>query len=52
MAHIIKDTPVLRGKDAEQFVKNLYSQKKPSAERTKRMQENVAYLRSIATFKF
>lgn len=51
MAHIIKDTPVLRGTDAENFVKNLYSKKRINKKRMERMQKNYDYLCSIATFK-
>ena len=37
MAHVIKDTPILRGVDAENFVRNLYAEKKPDKKRQERM---------------
>ena len=52
MAHIIRDTPVLRGKNAENFVKNLLTEKTPSVTKRKQMEKDVAYLRKISTFQF
>ncbi len=52
MAHEIKETPVLRGIDAENFVRNFYAKKKTSEKKIKQMKNNVAYLKSIATFDF
>lgn len=52
MAHIIRNTPVLKGKNAENFVENLLTKKTPSVSKRKQMEKDVAYLRSIATFKF
>lgn len=52
MAHIIRNTPVLKGKNAENFVENLLTKKTPSESKRKQMEKDVAYLRSIATFKF
>lgn len=52
MAHEIKETPVLRGIDAKNFVRNFYAKKKTSEKKIKQMKNNVAYLKSIATFDF
>jgi len=51
MAHIIKETPILKGTDAENFVKNLYKKPKTNASKLKTMKQNAEYLKSIATFK-
>lgn len=51
MAHVIKDTPILRGVDAENFVRNLYTEKKPDKKRQERMAKNYEYLCRIASFK-
>lgn len=51
MAHVIKDTPVLKGVDAENFVRNLYSKKKTDKRRQERMEKNYEYLCRIASFK-
>jgi len=54
MATQIKDTPVLKGKDAERFLEELYLKLKPPKKETredlKRIEKNYQYLESIAEF--
>lgn len=61
MARLIKETPVLTGKDAERFLQHLYvvthkvyteeELKERSLEKERR-QKNYEYFQSISTFKF
>lgn len=53
MAMPIKDTPVLKGKDAKEFRKNMEisSQKKLSDNEIKRINENFEKLNKIANFR-
>lgn len=44
MAHIIRNTPVLNGKNAENFVENILTKKTPSVAKQKQMEKDVAYL--------
>ena len=46
-----RNTPILRGVDAENFVRNLYAEKKPDKKRQERMAKNYEYLCRIASFK-
>lgn len=51
MALPIKDTPVLKGKDAERFYEKIESGKKASDEEKKRIKKSYEKLMKAATFK-
>jgi hypothetical protein len=50
MARPIKETPILRGKDAERFVREIEKSNKISNESAIRIKENFNRLKSIAQF--
>jgi|JI6StandDraft_1071083.scaffolds.fasta_scaffold413759_2 hypothetical protein len=52
MAKPIKETPVLKGKDAERFMQNMKSEssQKVDALKLAKMRENFSKLQSIAQF--
>ncbi|MDR1762809.1 MAG: hypothetical protein LBR64_02465 [Dysgonamonadaceae bacterium] len=50
MATPIRPTPVLTGKDARRFAKEIENPKKISSERRAEMIKNYEFLKSIATF--
>ncbi len=51
MARPIKETPILRGKDAERFVREIEKPNKISCESVNRIKENFSKLKSIAQFQ-
>ena len=52
MARPIKETPVLKGKDAEHFIYNLEHPTPVSAEEVTKARETYERFKSIATFAF
>jgi hypothetical protein len=50
MANPIKETPILRGKDASNFIRETNINKKISIESTLRIKDNFNKLKSIAKF--
>jgi hypothetical protein len=50
MAKQIKETPILRGKDAENFLKSIENSEKLSIEVRKNIKSDFDYLTSIAKF--
>lgn len=51
MAKPIKDTPVLKGKDAKKFIKNLkQNTQRPNAEEVAKIKANFSRLQAIANF--
>jgi hypothetical protein len=50
MARPIKETPLLKGKDAKQFIERMKETKQVSEEEIRRVQLNYEYIMSIAKF--
>lgn len=50
MARPIKETPILKGKDAKRFMNNMSNPKKASAEDIKKAHETFEKFRKIANF--
>lgn len=50
MARPIKETPVLRGKDAQNFIHEIETSKKISQQAAVRIKENFNKLKAIAQF--
>lgn len=50
MARPIKETPLLKGKDAKQFIERMKETKQVSEEEIRRVQLNYEYVMSIAKF--
>ena len=50
MARPIKETPILRGKDAENFMREIETSKKISQQSADRIKANFIRLNSIAQF--
>lgn len=50
MARLIKETPVLTGKDAERFVKRMNEKRIVSDKEIERVKKNYEYILSIAKF--
>lgn len=51
MASPIKETPILRGKDAERFLRLMDEVKPVSKKELERIKKSYEYMMSIATFK-
>jgi hypothetical protein len=50
MARLIKETPTLRGKDAENFIREIENSQKISSQVNVRIKENFNKMKSIAQF--
>ena len=50
MARPIKETPLLKGKDAERFMQKMKESRQVSAEEIRRVRYNYEYIMSIAKF--
>ena len=50
MARPIKETPTLRGKDAENFINEMENSKKASSKVNVRIRENFNMMKSISKF--
>lgn len=50
MRREIKETPILRGRDATKFQKRMINVKKISVERKKEMEDNYNKIKSISKF--
>lgn len=51
MARPIKETPTLRGKDAERFLRLMEEVQPVSKEEMERIKKNYEYIKSIATYQ-
>ena len=51
MARPIKETPILKGKDAERFLRLMDGMKPASKEELERVKKNYEYMMSIADFQ-
>ena len=51
MARPIKETPTLRGKDAERFLRLMDEVQPVSKEEMERIKKNYEYIKSIATYR-
>lgn len=51
MARPIKETPTLRGKDAERFLRLMDEVQPVSKEEMERIKKNYEYIKSIATYQ-
>ena len=51
MATPIKETPILKGKDAERFLRLMYEVKPVSKEEREKIKQDYEYMMSIANFK-
>ena len=51
MARPIKETPTLKGKDAERFLRLMDEVKPVSKEEMERIKKNYEYIKSIATYR-